>query len=73
MKVKGDIQKRLIDIVIHEKDEKVAQAKLGAALKEILAALPEPARKAITDRPGALSEAAVSAAQQRLVPFLPQP
>ena len=60
MKHERDVQKRLIDIIAHEKDEKAAQVKLAAALKEILAALPESERKAV-ERQGALSEAAVGA------------
>src|SRR5262249_8263530 len=49
-----------IDILVREKDEKVAQAKLAAALKEILAALPESERKALGDASSGLSEAAVN-------------
>ena len=61
MKQERDVQKRLIDIIVQEKDEKAAQVKLAAALKEILAAMPESERKAVAEKPGALSEAAVDA------------
>ena len=52
MKHERDVQKRLIDIIAQEKDEKAAQVKLAAALKEILAALPESERKAVARKAG---------------------
>ncbi len=70
MKLQRETQKRLIDIIAREKDEKAAQSKLAAALKEILAAMPESEKKAVGDAGGALSEAAVNAVQQRLVPLV---
>jgi uncharacterized protein len=60
MKQEREVQKRLINIIAKEKDEKAAQAKLATALKEILAALPESDRKSAA-KSGALSEAAVGA------------
>jgi len=60
MKIERDAQKRLIDIIAQEKDEKAARSKLAAALKEILAAVPESERKALGDAAGGLSEAAVN-------------
>ena len=61
MKTERDVQKRLIDIIAHEKDEKVAQTKLAAAVKEIRAAMSESERKALADNLGGLSEAAIDA------------
>ncbi len=58
MKSSGDIQQRAIDIFLHEKDEKVARTKLAAALKEMLAAMPESTRKAL-DESGEISEAMI--------------
>jgi uncharacterized protein len=60
MKIERDAQKRLMDILAQEKDEKVAAAKLAAALKDILAAMPESERKALGEAGGGLSEAAVN-------------
>jgi uncharacterized protein len=60
-KTERDVQKRLIDIVTHEKDEKVAKAKLATAVKEIRAAMSDSEKKALADNPGALSEAAMDA------------
>jgi uncharacterized protein len=60
LKLQRDAQKRLIDIIAQEKDEKVAQAKLAAAIKDILAAMPESERKALGEAGGGLSEAAVN-------------
>ncbi len=60
MKFEREAQKRLIDIIAHEKDEKLAQAKLAAALKELRAALPASTPKDLAEKTGALSEAAVS-------------
>jgi uncharacterized protein len=56
-----DAQKRLIDIIIHEKDEKTAKSKLATAVKEIRAAMSDSERKALADNPGGLSEAALDA------------
>jgi uncharacterized protein len=61
MKRNREAQKRLIDIIARENDEKAAQSKLTAALKEIVAALPESERKAGDDSGGGLSEAAINA------------
>ena len=61
MKFERDAQKRLIDIIVQEKDEKVAQSKLATALKEIRAAMSDSDRKALANNPGGLSEAAVDA------------
>ena len=60
-KFERDIQKRLIDIITREKDEKVGQSKLATALKEIRAAMSDSDRKALADNPGGLSEAALDA------------
>jgi pimeloyl-ACP methyl ester carboxylesterase len=59
LKLQRDAQKRLMDIIAQEKDEKAAEAKLAVALKEILAAIPESERKALGDADGGLTEAAV--------------
>lgn len=61
LKSQRDIQKRLIGIVVAEKDEKIAQVKLKAALKEMVAAMPEADRKALAESTGGLSEAAMQA------------
>jgi uncharacterized protein len=61
MKFERDAQKRLIDIIVQEKDEKVAQSKLAKALKEIRAAISDSDTKALANNPGGLSEAAVDA------------
>ncbi len=61
LKSQRDIQKRLIGIVVAEKDEKFAQVKLKAALKEMVAAMPEADRKALAESTGGLSEAAMQA------------
>jgi uncharacterized protein len=61
MKFERDAQRRLIDIIAQEKDEKVAQSKLATALKEIRAAMSDSDRKALANSPGGLSEAAVDA------------
>src|SRR5262249_40510351 len=54
-------QKRLMDIIALEKDEKAAEGKLVAAVKEILAAMPAAEKKALGDAGGGgLSEAAVN-------------
>jgi pimeloyl-ACP methyl ester carboxylesterase len=60
-KVERDVQKRLVDIVTHEKDEKIAQAKLATAAKEIRAAMSDSERLALADNPGGISEAALGA------------
>jgi pimeloyl-ACP methyl ester carboxylesterase len=54
------IQKRLIDVVVNEKDEKAAKDKLAAALKAAIAELPEKEKKSLGEAGGALSEAAVN-------------
>jgi uncharacterized protein len=59
MKTERDIQKRLIDIISREKDEKIARSKLGAAVKEFLAAMPDSDRKALGGKLGSLSDAAL--------------
>ena len=59
MKTEREAQKRLIDIIVQEKDEKIAHAKLAVALKEIRAAMSDSERKALGDKLGGLSEAAV--------------
>ena len=61
LKTQRDAQKRLIDIIAQEKDEKIARSKLAAAVKEIRAALSDSERKALADSPGGLSEAALDA------------
>lgn len=58
LKTARDSQQRAIDIFLHEKDEKVAREKLAAARKELLAAMPEAARKA-AEESGEISEAAL--------------
>jgi uncharacterized protein len=60
LKHQRDAQKRLINIIAQEKDEKAAKVMLTAALKEIRAALPESERKALGDAGGGISEAAVN-------------
>jgi pimeloyl-ACP methyl ester carboxylesterase len=60
LKFQRDIQKKLMQIIAQEKDEKVAQTKLVAALKEGLASLPEAERKALGDSEGELAEGAIS-------------
>ena len=59
MKKERDLQKRLIEIITTEKDEKAAQAKLRGAWKEIVAAMPESERKALDASGGSLDEAAI--------------
>ena len=59
MKTEREIQKRLIDIISREKDEKIARSELAAAVKEFIAALPDSERKALGGKLGALSEAAL--------------
>jgi pimeloyl-ACP methyl ester carboxylesterase len=60
LKLQRDAQKRLIAIIAQEMDERVAEAKLSAELKKIVAALPESEKKALGDGGGGLSEAAVN-------------
>jgi uncharacterized protein len=55
LKSARDAQQRAIDIFLQEKDEKAARAKLAAAMKEVLAAMPESAKKALEES-GELSE-----------------
>jgi pimeloyl-ACP methyl ester carboxylesterase len=64
-----DAQKRLIGIVGTEKDETAARAKLAAASKEIVAAMPESERRALGDAGSALSEAAVNRVNTRWFRF----
>jgi uncharacterized protein len=59
MKTEREIQKRLIDILVREIDEKIARVKLAAAVKEFVAAMPDSDRKALGGKLGALSEAAL--------------
>jgi pimeloyl-ACP methyl ester carboxylesterase len=61
LKFQQESQKRLIDIIVQEKDEKVAAAKLATALKEIRTAMPEAVKKALGNGEVGLSEAAVKA------------
>jgi pimeloyl-ACP methyl ester carboxylesterase len=56
LKLQRQIQKRLIEIISSEPDEKVAGAKIAAALKEILAALPAAEKEALGEGGGQLSE-----------------
>src|SRR5262249_41899019 len=60
LKLQRDAQRRLIDIVIHEKDGKAAQAKLSATAKDIVASMPESERKALEGVSSGLSEGAVN-------------
>jgi pimeloyl-ACP methyl ester carboxylesterase len=60
MKFERDSQKRIIEIMLNEKDEKAAQTKLLSAIKEIRAALPESTKKALGDD-GGLSDGAATA------------
>ena len=71
MKKERDHQKRLIEIITTEKDEKAAEAKLRGAWKEIVAAMPEAERKALDASGGSLDEAAIEGVQQRLVSVFP--
>ena len=59
LKNQREIQKRLIDIIAREKDEKAARVKLAATVKDLLAAMPESEKKALGDSGGPLSEAAI--------------
>ncbi len=58
MKRSREIQQRAIDIFLQEKDEKVARTKLAAAMKEMLAAMPETLKKT-AEESGDLSEAMI--------------
>ncbi len=49
LKQEREVQKRLIDILVREKDEKAARTKLAVALKDLLAAMPESEKKALGD------------------------
>ena len=73
LKTERDIQKRLIDIIVHEKDEKVAQAKLAAALKEIRRRIAGIGAESASPTTRRRSPRRRQRVQQRLVPFLPQP
>jgi len=57
LKFQRGAQKRLVDIIAQEKDQKAAQVKLAAAVKEIIASMPESERKAAGDAGGGLSQA----------------
>jgi uncharacterized protein len=59
MKKERDHQKRLIDIIATEKDEKAAEAKIATAWKEIVAAMPEAERKSLDATGGSLHEAQI--------------
>jgi pimeloyl-ACP methyl ester carboxylesterase len=59
LKLQRDAQRRIIDILTREKDEKTARTKLVTAMKDVLAALPETEKKALGDAGGELSEAAL--------------
>jgi pimeloyl-ACP methyl ester carboxylesterase len=61
LKTEREIQKRLIDIILAEKDEKAALKKLEAAKKEILAAMSDSDQKSLIDKSSGLSDAALSA------------
>jgi pimeloyl-ACP methyl ester carboxylesterase len=58
LKYNRETQQRMIDIFLQEKDEKAARARLGAALKEMRATMPESVKKAL-DESGELSEAMI--------------
>jgi uncharacterized protein len=60
LKFDRDAQQRVIEILLHEKDEKAARAKLADALKELRANMPESTKKALEES-GGLSEAMVDA------------
>jgi pimeloyl-ACP methyl ester carboxylesterase len=53
-----DTQRRAIEIFLHETDATAARDKLAAAMKEVLAKMPESAKKA-AEESGGLSEAAI--------------
>ncbi len=76
LKQQREVQKRLIDIILREKDENAARPKLAAALKEIRAALPEAEKKAESEAGEVLSEAAVdqfnNAWFRAFIPFDPR-
>jgi pimeloyl-ACP methyl ester carboxylesterase len=59
LKFQREAQRRIIDIIAHEKDEKAARTKLASAMKDVLASLPESEKKALGDAGGALSDAAL--------------
>jgi uncharacterized protein len=59
LKYSREAQQRAIDIFLKEKDEKVARTKLVAAMKEMLAALPEAEKKALNEAGGEVSEAMI--------------
>jgi pimeloyl-ACP methyl ester carboxylesterase len=58
LKHSRDIQQRAIDILLQERDERIAKTKLTAAIKEMLAAMPESVKKSL-DESGAVSEAMI--------------
>jgi uncharacterized protein len=53
-------QKRLIEILDHETDEKAVRAKLASALKDLSDALPESERKTLTDAGADFTDAAIN-------------
>jgi pimeloyl-ACP methyl ester carboxylesterase len=61
IKHESEVRKRLVDIIAHEKDEKVARDKLAKAWKEILAAMPDSERKALSKTQGETSGAIIDA------------
>jgi pimeloyl-ACP methyl ester carboxylesterase len=60
LKGQRDIQKRLIEIIVREKDEEAARAKLALAVKDVLATMPDSEKKALGESEGALSQAALN-------------
>jgi uncharacterized protein len=58
MKRSREIQQRAIEVFLQEKDEKAARTKLAAAMKEMLAAMPEAVKKA-AEESGELSDAMI--------------
>ena len=58
-KLQREAQRRIIDILTREKDEKTARTEIAAAMKDVLASLPESEKKALGEAGGALSEAAL--------------
>lgn len=50
LKYSRDARQRLMDIFLREKDEAAARVKLTAALKEVIAAMPEAEKKALAEQ-----------------------
>ncbi len=71
LKLQREAQRRIIDIIAGEKDEKTARTKLAAAMKDVLAAVPESEKKALGDVGGAALRGGPRPGQQRLVPHVP--